>query len=538
LPSKCSLLFNYADKRTQDFFIEGSYPTPETIKKVYEVLAGLGRKRIELSAAEIASRAGIRNEMAVSSALYTLEKAGHIDRSSSAENRASVRLNVSPVAARAAMGERDSRPRQVLFVLMNGWNLNQRTETAIDVSDIGEELGLEPSAVKRALASLVSENLITYAPASRTRGIVMLDDPPARQLRVRPQEIAKRAALEQRKLREMINFCYTDRCYRAFILDYFGDSHHQSRCGTCGNCAPQGGRKAPKPDQLRQSETASDLDRFIREGRPFGHELAAELDSTTSRKKGLAESERLARADFDGLSVNHARALSNEEKLLVRKILACAARMQGRFGKNMLASTLRGSRARNLLEAGLNELSTYGILSDMTQEELMTYIDGLVVAGALKVSPGAYPMISITAFGGEVMREKADVELSISETPLSRLAHEGSARLSLNRKSPSKIKTVDETYRLHCEGMSVDDIATQRGLTVNTVEAHLAECIVEGREFDMSRHVGQDAYRLISAAIQEHGTSRLRPLKDALPEEITWGMIKFVIADHERSSAK
>jgi ATP-dependent DNA helicase RecQ len=147
-------------------------------------------------------------------------------------------------------------------------------------------------------------------------------------------------------------------------------------------------------------------------------------------------------------------------------------------------------------------------------------------------------MISITAFGGEVMREKADVELSISETPLSRLAHEGSVRLSLNRKSPSKIKTVDETYRLHCEGMSVDDIATQRGLTVNTVEAHLAECIVEGREFDMSRHVGQDAYRLISAAIQEHGTSRLRPLKDALPEEITWGMIKFVIADHERSSAK
>src|SRR5918999_3795371 len=38
-PSVCLLLFNYADKRTQDYFIEGSYPPPELIAKVYEALA-------------------------------------------------------------------------------------------------------------------------------------------------------------------------------------------------------------------------------------------------------------------------------------------------------------------------------------------------------------------------------------------------------------------------------------------------------------------------------------------------------------------
>ncbi len=36
--SVCLLLFNYADKRTQDYFIEGSYPPPELIAKVYEAL--------------------------------------------------------------------------------------------------------------------------------------------------------------------------------------------------------------------------------------------------------------------------------------------------------------------------------------------------------------------------------------------------------------------------------------------------------------------------------------------------------------------
>src|SRR5215216_2823987 len=91
-PSTCVLLFNYADKRTQDYFIEGSYPQPELIAKVYEALVSTNQRRIELSTRELAARAGLRNEMAVQSALITLEKAGHVERGNAAENRASLRL--------------------------------------------------------------------------------------------------------------------------------------------------------------------------------------------------------------------------------------------------------------------------------------------------------------------------------------------------------------------------------------------------------------------------------------------------------------
>src|SRR5438094_658620 len=38
LPSDCVLLFNYADKNTHDFFIEGSYPDVPTIQTVYASL--------------------------------------------------------------------------------------------------------------------------------------------------------------------------------------------------------------------------------------------------------------------------------------------------------------------------------------------------------------------------------------------------------------------------------------------------------------------------------------------------------------------
>ena len=118
LPSDCELLFNYADKRTQDYFIEGSYPPPELIARVYETLVAVRQERIELSVSEIAARAGIRNEMAVQSSLITLEKAGHIERGTANENRASIRLLMTPQAARESVGARDTRARQTLIGLL------------------------------------------------------------------------------------------------------------------------------------------------------------------------------------------------------------------------------------------------------------------------------------------------------------------------------------------------------------------------------------------------------------------------------------
>jgi ATP-dependent DNA helicase RecQ len=80
LPSVCTLLFNYVDKRVHDFFIEGSYPPPETVGNVYNCLLGAGLEVVRLSAKEISALSGIKNEIAVNSALIILEKAGHIER--------------------------------------------------------------------------------------------------------------------------------------------------------------------------------------------------------------------------------------------------------------------------------------------------------------------------------------------------------------------------------------------------------------------------------------------------------------------------
>jgi superfamily II DNA helicase RecQ len=268
---------------------------------------------------------------------------------------------------------------------------------------------------------------------------------------------------------------------------------------------------------------------------PVALDLEHELEESSRRRRASEEAEDAAAPRE--ISVTQARPLTNEESLLVRKILACAARMQGRFGKGLLASTLRGSRARNVIQAGLDELSTYGILDDMTQDELLTYIDALVASGCLKVTGGAYPTVALTAFGGEVMRERASVELALSETSLSALstaAAFSSTAASAKIPKAKTVSTVDETYALYNEGLSIEEICERRRLTEITVEKHLAECIMQGRDFDISRHVSDADRARIEIAIDQLGTQLLRPLRDALPSHINYRMIRFVVADVQR----
>jgi RecQ family ATP-dependent DNA helicase len=578
LPATCVLLFNYADKRTQDYFIEGSYPPPEIIAKVYEALVATRLQHIELSTHEIAVRASVRNEMAVQSALIILEKAGHIERGAAGENRAAVRLLMPPHLARETVNaKRSARDKQVLFTLLGGYELNERADAEIDVNEFAETAGLDLASVRRSLASLAASNVISYTAARRTRGLQMLDARPVSHLRIRPQDLARRAALEQRKLREMISFCYADRCYRAFILDYFGDRSHKPTCGTCGVCLKEkpaaAANDAPAleaPDDYLEnsfedevspfsaaresSETFASpaptsprtrLDKFVIEHTPFASELENELDRQSLAEHRRREAESFGAESASVVQITGARALADDETLCVRKILACAARMEGRFGKGILASTLRGSRSAKISQFGLERLSTYGILSNMTQDEILLYIDALVAAGALRVTGGNYPTVAITSLGNDVMRERATIELALPvvaavapspSSPASRGSRAASAAHAKAVNAP-RVSTIDETYAFYEAGMTIEEISRERSIAEMTVEKHLADCILEGRPFDISRHVNALDRALIEEAVRRLGDERLKPLRDALPRHISYRMIRFVVADLQRAAA-
>jgi len=51
---------------------------------------------------------------------------------------------------------------------------------------------------------------------------------------------------------------------------------------------------------------------------------------------------------------------------------------------------------------------------------------------------------------------------------------------------------------------------------------------------DTARLVSPEDRTQIEAAIAQHGTERLKPLHEALPETITYNMIRFVVAEHKQ----
>jgi Helix-turn-helix domain len=166
----------------------------------------------------------------------------------------------------------------------------------------------------------------------------------------------------------------------------------------------------------------------------------------------------------------------------------------------------------------------------------MAYIDALVAAGCLHVTGGTYPMVALTALGDDVMRERTQIQLALplptAPTPTTRAA----TRVGNESQATPRVSTVDETYAFYTAGMTIEEIAQERGLNIMTVEKHLADCILAGRPFDVARHVCDEDRALIEVAIDRLGTERLKPIRDALPQHINYRMIRFVLADLQRTT--
>ncbi|AHV96233.1 DNA helicase RecQ [Paenibacillus sabinae] len=53
-----------------------------------------------------------------------------------------------------------------------------------------------------------------------------------------PQD-SDRKQNDYRKLQQMIDYCYTTRCLRSAMLDYFGEAHGDKPCGICSSCTDE-----------------------------------------------------------------------------------------------------------------------------------------------------------------------------------------------------------------------------------------------------------------------------------------------------------
>lgn len=214
-----------------------------------------------------------------------------------------------------------------------------------------------PMSVGSALYQLERAGFITreYRQGSRTYTTGLVEPvKPFEALGIDFERLDAKRVRDEGKLQRMIAYADHQGCRHHFILDYFGDETAEERCTVCDNCL------------ARVTPTAQ-------------------------------------------------RPPTEEETVNIQKALSCVARVNGRFGRGRIAQTLVGSRSKDVLDAGLDRLTTYGLLREQGEDYVWSLLDTLIRAGCIEVSAGQYPTLTLTPLGREVMLRTKTIPLALPE---------------------------------------------------------------------------------------------------------------------------
>ena len=389
-PADVALLYKRGDRGVQEFFIDMNHPPEGVVRETWDALETAGINPVFRSHSSLADQIGSgTNERMVGASLTILDKGGWIRRLPAREDLSEIRFveNATDVPSRAGLPKelwvaldrlrrRGGHPLSSGFgggfgappprtdEFMPGVELRGVPEAApppatlpplipVHLPTLARELGVERSRLSAALRSLEERGLVQARTGDRSSG--------ARLLRQGALELDFGAVRQRRehslnKLDKMVEFAERSWCRRRAILDYFGEMSGYDRCGTCDVCRSGGGS-----------------------------------DPTV------------------------AEALTGEKETVVRKALACVARMGNGHSNTMVTKVLKGSSSDALRTSGFDKLSTHGILKKLTKDDITSLLRSLVLSGLLvetevtrnvKQREVRYRVLNLSQLGARVMRQK------------------------------------------------------------------------------------------------------------------------------------
>jgi ATP-dependent DNA helicase RecQ len=191
-----------------------------------------------------------------------------------------------------------------------------------------------------------------------------------RDLRVDFDKLAHQRELGERQLEDVRMYARGRGCRQTYLLNYFNSTpSYDGGCGHCDNCG--------KPPAYARGEAPD-------------HTPPLDTDDSA--------------------------------ETLVRKVLSGAARARGQATPVQLAAMLRGSSSADLARRGLSDLSTYGILETLNQQDLYELVDTCLDAELLDADRRG--RVQLTDEGVEVMRGEARVPAGLERQLEARVLEE------------------------------------------------------------------------------------------------------------------
>ena len=353
-PSECLMLYSFQDKFIQEFFIDNSYPSRETIKEVYQYLCSIPADPIETTLQQIKEELDLSiGTSGIATCENLLEKAGAIERLDSKQNSAGIRIS-SELPTLIDLLPRDARTqRHVMRGLEKIVGDFRGERVMFQPQRLADRLEMKWEAVNRTIRQLVKLPMVDFIPPFRGRAIHVVDRKKSfAKLDIDFGELARRQKAEHEKLQSVIQFATTRRCRQLEILEYFGDADRHL-CGNCDNCS-----KRPQA------------------------------------KLGTA-----ANSDADACMYAAQVALSG------------TARTHGRVGKTLIAQMLTGSTSKKIKQYA--QLSTFGLLKGLRQSDVVALMEFLIQQGFIaQVETTKFrPVISISPTGRQLMTGEIYVDL-------------------------------------------------------------------------------------------------------------------------------
>ena len=356
---------------------------------------------------------------------------------------------------------------------------------------------------------------------------------------------------EYQKLNDIVDYCNTDKCLRKYILEYFGEKPDFENCHNCSNCN----------SDVEITDITVDSKKILscikRMNERFGIGLVTDVlkGSKTAKIKNFG---------FDNLSTYG--ILNSYSKSTIKDLISFLV-TEGyieNYGEKY--PTLRlTNRANDVLFNGKSVFikrriekiddikSNPNINSKITRaidENLLEILKDLrrdlsyqlnvppflIFADiSLKEMASNFP-ISVESFlnisgVGKFKMEKYGYDFL---EVIRKYVNDNNINVywdnELSNNDSEKENTRKISYDLYIEGKSIDDIVNIRKLTKQTIQGHLLDCFKEGMEIDLEKEINVKYKDQILDAIKKYGTKKLKPLKDVLPDEVSYLDIKYYIA--------
>jgi len=396
-PAEISLVYRRGDRRVQEFFIDNSHPPEYVVRAVWEALVDAGINPVFRSYASLAADIGSgATDRMVGASLVALERMNLLRRLPVREGTTEIAfLGGGDVPTRSGLplevlgALRDLRRRGGHPLSADRYGTDAPPPSTdeywpsedvegqsglfgdpppreapplpdhvpVHLPTLARELNVDRHRVSAALRTLDERGVISVSEqADRSSGARLIHS--GRDPGIDFEPLRQRRMHEMWKLDRVVDLAEQEWCRRRAILDYFGESPSWERCGTCDAC-----------------------------------------------KRG-------------GVSVQTPKPLVGDAETIVRKTLACVARMGNGHSASMLAKVLTGSGASGVSAMGFDKLSTFGILkSQVSQDDVLEVVRALIRCGCIVETEvtrtirgydRTYRVLNLSALGARVMRKQED----------------------------------------------------------------------------------------------------------------------------------